>query len=562
MMFRRLRFAVLIAVSALVVSGCAAIPTEGPVRAGAPIEVDEDLPLDFVPSQPGQGASQREILLGFIDAALSPQGEFKTAREFLTPALAQRWKPLANVTIYQGALQADQAGSQAMAVSLVPQAEINATGEYAQVAAEAPIELHFEFTKVADEWRISAAADGILLERLYFDQVFSPYPLYFFDPSYTYLVPDLRWFPARAAPSTRIVKTLLLGPAPWLAEQNAVVTAFPPGTALTADAVPVTDREAQVDLNSEALGADELTWQRMQLQLTRSLGISSISSVAISVNSNDRETPEISITDPRVDGRVFAKRLGEFGYLSINQQKVTEVPGISTKLDAVQPRALTLGSGAHSAAVLGTDGVYRVEDSAAAAVLVDGRQRLIGPTMDPFDFIWSVPASSPGELIAFGADGGAHPVKTTWPEESSIVSLDVSREGTRILALLSDNGVPRLVVAAIIRGDGQVPVSLGEPVTLATAGGEPVDAAWVDQLTVISMTRTPAGEDLLVSQQVGGPSVSRGKVTGGLTVVGGNSISTVHILTDRGVVLTPRGTGWQESIGKVDLIGTQLGTAQ
>ena len=68
------------------------------------------------------------------------------------------------------------------------------------------------------------APDGVVLDRNRFERVYSSYDLQFFDPSWTYLVPDTRWFPMQYA-ATSIAEALVNGgPSTWL--EGAVSTAF------------------------------------------------------------------------------------------------------------------------------------------------------------------------------------------------------------------------------------------------------------------------------------------------------------------------------------------------
>ena len=74
---------------------------------------------------------------------------------------------------------------------------------------------------------------------------FAAQTLYFYDASFAYLVPDVRWFTSGSGTTTSMVEALLDGPAPYL--QNAVVSAFSTASELVRSAVPVRDGEATID---------------------------------------------------------------------------------------------------------------------------------------------------------------------------------------------------------------------------------------------------------------------------------------------------------------------------
>jgi hypothetical protein len=246
---QRLRMVGVLAVIALLLTGCTGIPLDGVVRAGQPVDPGDNPPPVFLPSRPQKGSDPEAILRGFIDAASSPENKYAIAREFLTPDYSGSWNPDAGVTIDNGAARPTIAlADRTMQLSVNPVAEVDESGLYSEVESTAPVFLRYEFAKVAGEWRISAAPNGIVIDRSTFSQVFSAQALYFFDPSFRYLVPDLRWFPRGPSAPTRIVKGIIAGPSPWLA--GAVATAFPAGTDLTAAAVQVVARDAKVDLTS------------------------------------------------------------------------------------------------------------------------------------------------------------------------------------------------------------------------------------------------------------------------------------------------------------------------
>ena len=110
-------------------------------------------------------------------------------------------------------MESDTEGS----YSLTSSAYVNARGQY--VAESATQTLPFTFAQNADgEWRISGAPNGIVLSQAAFGAIFDAHPLYFFDPTSTFLVPDLRWFPRTSKLANRVVSELLKGPlALWVA---------------------------------------------------------------------------------------------------------------------------------------------------------------------------------------------------------------------------------------------------------------------------------------------------------------------------------------------------------
>src|SRR5690625_6612085 len=93
----------LVVVLALIVTGCASIPESGQVGESDPqADINRDVAYTFNPAGPANDATPTSIINGFILAATGIQGDFSTAREFLTDSAANDWDPHAQTTIYTG----------------------------------------------------------------------------------------------------------------------------------------------------------------------------------------------------------------------------------------------------------------------------------------------------------------------------------------------------------------------------------------------------------------------------------------------------------------------------
>ncbi|MDJ0349875.1 LpqB family beta-propeller domain-containing protein [Cryobacterium sp. PH29-G1] len=550
--------ALLVAISlAIGLGGCSGIPRDGTVHAGNEIVPDDNPAPVFLPALPQKDASTDSILRGFMDASSSPENNYDIARQFLTPAFRATWDPTAGVTVDNGSgrtLTTIDEGATLVAVT--PVAEVDQTGEYREVDAS-PVPLRYEFQLIGGQWRISAAPDGTVIDENTFNDVFSAQPVYFYDPGFRYLVPDLRWFPRGASAPTKLVNAVLNGPSSWLA--GALVSAFPEGSKLTADAVQVVGREAMVDLNSEALNADRQTLQRMKAQLAASLP--SGLSVEITIDQNSVVIDDLAsrapIIDPRVDARALLLRGGEFGFLAATGQGITPIDGLSDAIAQLAPTAVTLASGQGSAAVLAGAGVYvvRVDEQ---PVLLDSRAGLLAPSIDNDRFVWSVPANDPSALVVYSPEGEATVLPTPWPEATSISAVKISRDGARLIALLGTGSETRFVVASVIRTDG-TPTGIGAPVLLASGGKVGLDATWIDELTVASLSTLPSGETVIVAQQVGGVSSTVDPPVDSRFLVGSNTVRDLRIVTGTGTLSVQRGAGWQARIDDVALLATQQG---
>jgi hypothetical protein len=207
--------------------------------------------------------------------------------------------------------------------------------------------------------------------------------------------------------------------------------------------------------------------------------------------------------------------------------------------------------------MLTAQGVWAVPTGNTLPVLLDDRADLIAPSIDGYQFVWSVPATA-GVIRATELDGTVHVVEAALPAETRIVSLAVSRENARVLLMLDGSGGPRLVYAAIIREESSgVPVRLGELRDLPLNGDTAVGATWVDEVRVASITRTDE-QSLVELHELGGRTRPLGLPPQATQIVGGNAgVDGIRVLGADGVVFEPRGSGWQNTGLVASFLGTQ-----
>lgn len=545
---------------ALLLAACASIPDSGPVRQGGPVaQVNDQLDLDFNPSPPENGATPQRIVQGFIDAASSPKNNFAIARKYLTKAMASSWNPDASVTVDDGRNRTfDHEGNQ-WSVDVIPVANVDSVGSYRPVASKAPVGLSYELARENGQWRIAVAPDGVVIDDPTFRAVYSQQTLYFYNAGYSYLVPDARWFPARvASAATRVAGAVLAGPAKWLS--GAVTTAFPQGTQLAVPSVTTNAGVAHVDLSSEAGQADQLQLQRMQLQLEQSLG-GLASSVQLSIEGNAQQISPLSdsaspLQDPSVDSHAVVYRGSSFGLL--NGSTITDLSGLSDKVVALEPSAATIDASRDQVAVLSHGTAVLVRKS-GDPVHVDARPGLIAPALDNDGWLWSVPGAQPDALQVAGSNGQPHAVKADWPGAVGIVALAVSRDGSRVVAVLRTSVGYSVVAAGVVRGSDGVPTSLTQPIELAVGDGSPTSIAWTGELSIAVLSSTNGGATAITEQTIGGTSSTTAGPTTGSTIVGAGGLSRYLVLSADGTLQAPTGSGWQTQADKVGAVAVQLG---
>lgn len=542
-MARAMKLVNLIIVSAVVValSGCVGVPLSGEVATGPLIDEQIDPKYEIVAEGPVAGSTQEQILTDFMNAVRAPTRDYSVAREFLTRAMSDSWDPAASATVRERdklpsilpALEED-----ALTYSFSAKAVIDERGVYSELRSSASQSLTFDFERQDGEWRIASAPPGIVLSNKGFEVSFEQQVLYYFDPSFAYLIPDPRWFPVRQSSQSRAIQALLSADSPWL-QQGVVLTAFPTTTTL-GNASSLTSGRAVVDLSSEALSADTVTRERMQQQLAATLHTPI---VVLTVDGRELQSSSsgqnAAVIEPGSGGPLVVGTASEFGFNT--SDGLSEINELS---------AVVADSGA-TAAVLSADRLsvaYRAGDGAAyfasvgvAPRVIDDRSRLAAPSLDPFRFIWSAQRGNAASLSTFEVDGTEHPIQSSLPSDSEIVSLDVSRDGARLLVYLSSPSGPQLLVYGIVRQQGNVPVQLVEPTVLPARSGTPIDAAWVGSSTVATLS-TNDDSVAATAFSLGGPTENLGDVDGARQLVSaGTNTDGLRLVAD-GEVWRPQGS--------------------
>jgi hypothetical protein len=541
---RRLRVLAPTLALVAVLAGCTAIPTGGGVQTAAlDSDPDESLPIARPPG-PEDGQTPAELLQGFINAGRAPQNVYQVAQQYLTADAD--WSGTDRVLIISPSrIEPFAVDEDTLGITVSVVGEVDAIGRYAATSSQQT--LTYDFVMVDGQPRIARADPGTVLSITGFEDAFREYPLYYFDASFNFLVPDLRWFPRTRTVANRIAVELMKDPAPWLGV-GVLFSAFPQGTDATAD---VDSPDVTVDLSAEARAESAQTQRRMIQQLEASLGglgTVTVTADGLSLAPSPEGVPPDSTYAVRP---VIGGWEGQFGTLGTDG--ITPLPTIETRADALEPTAASLGRLRNEVAVLGPAGVTLVTGS--DSIPIDGRSGLLAPSLDPHGFVWTAPAGDPGAVLATAANGEVHALAV--PAEGTLVAMDVARDGTRLLVALSSPTGPRVFVIGIQRNADLAPVAFGSAFELPHSGTV-LDATWVDGVRVAVLTAEPAGTRVDVLP-LGGPAEDFGEVDSGVAIVGGDRAEGLRVLRSDGAVLRPSGAGnWVQVAGlSASFLGTQ-----
>lgn len=499
----RARTAVVAAVVlVMALSGCASIPTSGPVGKSTPIAAEKDHPnIELQQYGPEENVSPENLIKGFIDTGTGVDNDFQKAREFLTPPLALTWSPSKRIMIYKSYTISQGPGTDTFKITFQMVSTVDSSGLQTPAVANAVENVEMSVAKVEGQWRIDKAPDGIMLRQGYFRTLYTPVSLYFYDPTFAYAVPDVRWFPRRNTKTvTAIVQAMLLGPAPYL--QGAVVSAFPAGIGLDLDTVPVEGSIANVALTSSLLlGTKVLQRQQMQAQLLLTLrkALDNVTGVQFMADNRPVEMgpPSALVNSLIVDDVVPSKQvaLSKDHLVNFDGAKIAEIPGLDS-VAALAPEAPAISYSGNAYGFLSEEGnkLYEVMPGQLPVVAATG-QELTPPSFAPNGTLWTASGDESGTVQIFdvSSKSQASSFVVPWLVGASVTTLKISRDGTRALVIYAKDGVTHVALTGLVRTDQNIR-GLSEPMALTTEL-KPTLGVWVGETSVAILDTSNESKD-------------------------------------------------------------------
>ncbi len=497
---------------ALLLAGCgnlsttltAQVPTSGPIEQGEKVTGNtNDQFIRVIARPPSAGMTPTQLIQGFLDASASFEGDHFVARQYLTTKANDTWDPSTVVRVFEGSGTLTETGHR-VDFSASQAATISANGTYRVSDAGAGLISGYDLQRVDGEWRISGLPSGLVLSQSDVERTFRSLSVYFFNPSFTRLVPDPRLIPVYGpAQATTLTRYLLSGPSEWL--QPAVRTGFPDGVRLNLESVPVVNGVAQVDLNRSArLATDEaritlsqqLVWTLAQLSDVRSVGITAAGEPFI--------VPGVSSPQPRdawPDVDPNAMPIGTTGFVAqtagvvaLAEEGSVPVPGPAGATD-FSDIAIS-GDGTVLAGIDMKGNLIKVPLTARAA-----RQRITlagapsAPAFGPDGSLWVVVAGA--GLVSVDARGVSVPIAIDGLARKSFVLAAIpSRDGTRAALIVRNGARTRLLLARVTTGGSRsgTDLALSAPIRVEKQLTEVLDVAWADSDTLLVLGSTGGAE--------------------------------------------------------------------
>ncbi len=493
--------AALLALLLLLLTACAQIPRSGPVGKSKDESAGNPNAPVFFPAAPRAGASPESVIEDFYQAGSGYEDDYAVARQYLTQASSVKWRPDQRTLVFRSAQVVATGAENVFSYELDVAYSVDANGVATPFPEGSKESVLATLAQIDGEWRIAEIPDGTAMPEETFKVIYGAFPIYFYDPSFTYAVPDVRWF-IRKKTVKALTSAVLNGPAPYL--QGAVVSAFPSGIRLARESVPVVSGAAQVDLTAKDL-AETSNEDRLRMQTQLALTFRSqpdVINVELRANQDlvrveDNGSVLPPVRDKNVPARQIAVNNNEL--IRLENNRVSPLPDIQS-VEALAPRAPAESPVSPSVAFLNDvrTTLYSIVPGQPARTLTT-RRILSRPSFDRYDWVWAAGPGAAGETQVLAhrpvgvAEGAAVPAVTTapaWLSGRTVKEFRVSRDGARALVISELNGKTRVQVTGIIRSADGTPRDLTVPMTLQTPRN-PDQGVWVNDTTVAVMQGSP-----------------------------------------------------------------------
>lgn len=471
-------------------SACVRMPTDGPVTEVQTSTVTAPrAPFDFDPKPPQPGESASGIVTHFLEAMKARPITTSVARQFLSEEAQREWRPDDAVVTY-GEIGDPVGGDLTVQVPMSTINEYDDRGAWQR--SRDGVTLQLGLTSEDGEWRISEVPDALVVPESWFEDSYRRASLYFFDPTTQILVPE----PVHIPDGDQVASSLVPGLLPSAGTDPRIERTYFPEGFTSAFSVPITSAGiAQVSLDGDPEAVDETTSQLMLTQLIwtlrqepriravqltigdRELGLpGGATQVDLDVGSAFDPTGAQSTGDvfALVDGRVVrgtpSSLLATPGPMGVDRLGVRS---IGVNLDGTR----VAGVAGDGSGVL----VAPVDEEGSAVQVVSGARNLLAPAWDFADRMWLVDRAGGRARVLVVNGDRARTVTVPGVSGRDVEQFLVSRDGSRLVAVVADEDGDRVVAGRILHDDSGRVLGATRARTLAyepDASGQVRDIAW------------------------------------------------------------------------------------
>jgi len=458
---------------ALALGGCVSLPDSGAVREGPTQdqESQSDSPFDYTPSGPRRDASPVEIVDGFLQAMTATPVTTYFARKFLSDSAGLGWVPEKGTVVYGS--ETTELTDRNVSLDLAETIRLGGRGEWlGNNNGGRDVRYTLKLVRENGEWRISNPPNVLIVPLPHFETRFQEYFLYFFDKSAQILVPEPVYLPRGEQAPTMLVRGLLRGP-----DQNllgAERTFLPARTELEISVPVQADATAEVPLSDEILdlGDEDLDLALAQVAWTLKQ-ISGIERMRITVDGSPMDIPGRGTEQdlrswPEYDPAVNWASHELFG---VKEGRVVNLVGdqerrISGPFGSEDHGLRTIGVALPAEQVAGVSGDGRsvivaprsgnaggVQTPSGAEVVYAGGTDLLKPAWDLYGQVWLVDRGPRGAVLTVVKGGVASEVDAPGISGEDVTGFMLSRDGTRLVAVIDGARSDLLVLSRIMRAD-------------------------------------------------------------------------------------------------------------
>ncbi|KQY56265.1 LpqB family beta-propeller domain-containing protein [Nocardioides sp. Root140] len=453
----------LVAVALLVslCSACVGLPDSGEVQVGDDRPTSaQDSGFPYDPRPPQKGEEPDEIVGHFLDAMLANPTTTAVAKQFLSSSARDSWHPDRQLITYDDILT--PSGNDEVSVTLLGAHHLDARGVWRGELPERQRTLDFGMTIEDGEWRIDDPPDAMVVSDAFFDARYRQVFLYFLDPTAKVVVPEPVFVPTGGQLSAVLMRALLRGPGPDL--RGVTRSYIPDDLTLDLTAPVSANGLAEVSLRGDAAPLDPESVQLMAVQVVWTLRQDpSVRRVRLTINdtpisvsgtSSDLDVAmgeQYNPVGPGAGRDLFALRDGRL-VSQTGSGVVNQTGPFGTEAAGLEAIAVDL-SGTRVAGVTSDGGSIRLApvsgERERATTVFSGGTDLLKPSWDVSGRLWVVDRNSGNAEVSYVTRGRRHPVRVPGVTGENITRAIVSRDGTRLVAVLREPRQDRVVLSRL-----------------------------------------------------------------------------------------------------------------
>ncbi|KAB8161468.1 hypothetical protein FH609_026670 [Streptomyces sp. 3MP-14] len=569
----RRRLPVAVVALALLLSGCASMPSGGSVQrvdSSQRAEGDSQVRVDGV--SPQEDAAPEEIVQGFLEAVTSDDAEYETAKEYLTPERRELWDPFHSTTVLTTGVSnrlldaetdaGTEEGTGQVEISGTRLANVDDAHVYSP--REGEFRTVLQLRRIEGQWRIDMLPDGLVMGEADFRRIYHAVNTYYYadlrpesdrvDGGDGVLVPDPIYVRRRVEPVSESVRTLLAGPSEWLSP--VVTSAFPGDVQLTGDGVNI-DGEGRLSVRLAGVpgGWPESRCERMAAQLlhtAQDVASVEVTEVRLRTASGDRLCDETA-TEARGLAPGLLDGDAEQGYYLDEEHRLVSLSDdhdekpfpVSGPLGQREAglRSAAVSRDGDQAAGVSMDGstlyVAPLSDrdaepeAMALADPTDENGGLSAPSWDGLGDLWLADRDAEEPRLLRLSDGGGTPREVPVEglrEGQRIQALRVAPDGVRIAMLVGDEERTSLLLGRVERTETEegTDVSVTEPRPVTPQLADTVAVSWAGDSGLVVVGRPVDGVEQISYVETDGS-------TGGAPSVPGlNDVRAVAVTEEEG----------------------------